>query len=227
MQIATLRQRAYKRLEQMLASGELGPDRELTELALAKTLGMSRTPVREALRQMEMEGVLEYAPHYGAVVRRLDSDELAEMYSVREALESQAAADAAERITPLQLETLRSLCKQMSEMSREVSRPTRGVLRGESLRAFVSADMEFHRIIVEASGNRFMVKILATTHLLQRVFKLTNWVYDKPALAEANRFHEMILKSLEARDADRARHWTAEAMRVSKHNALAQSAAIK
>ena len=76
MQVETLRQRAFKRLQQMLASGELGPNREVTETALAKALGTSLTPVREALRQMEVEGLLEYAPHYGAVVRLLNPDEL-------------------------------------------------------------------------------------------------------------------------------------------------------
>lgn len=224
MHVATLRQLAYDRLQHMLTSGEIRPDQPLPEIALAKQLGMSRTPVREALRQMEMEGVLDYAPHFGAVVRKIGHDELAEMYSVREALEGLAAAEAATRIGPAQLAKLAALHAKMSDLSRLVSLSPRGVLEGDPLRDFIAADMEFHRIIVEASGNRLMMKILGTTHLLQRVFKLTNWLYDEGALAEANRFHENILKSLEAHDAKAARRWTANAMRVSKRNALSHCA---
>lgn len=220
MNVSTLRQIAYERLQHMIASGEILPDQPLPEVALAKALGMSRTPVREALRQMEMDGVLDYAPHFGAVVRKIGHDELAEMYSVREALESLAAAEAASRIGPAELEQLAACHGKMCELSRQASVSARGVLEGEPLRDFIAADMEFHRIVVEASGNRLMMKILGTTRLLQQIFKLTNWVYDERALAEANRFHEKILKSLEAHDAKAARRWTANAMRVSKRNAL-------
>lgn len=224
MNVATLRQIAYERLQHMIASGEIRPDQPLPEVALAKALGMSRTPVREALRQMEMDGVLDYAPHFGAVVRKIGHDELAEMYSVREALESLAAAEAASRIGPAELAQLATCHGRMCELSSQVSLSPRGVLEGEPLREFITVDMEFHRIVVEASGNRLMMKILGTTRLLQQIFKLTNWVYDERALAEANRFHEQILKSLEAHDAKAARRWTANAMRVSKRNALSHCA---
>lgn len=225
MNVATLRQIAYERLQHMIASGEILPDQPLPEVTLAKSLGMSRTPVREALRQMEMDGILDYAPHFGAVVRKIGHDELAEMYSVREALESLAAAEAAARIGPAELEQLAACHDQMCELSSQVSLSPRGVLEGEPLRDFITVDMEFHRIVVEASGNRLMMKILGTTRLLQQIFKLTHWVYDVRALAEANRFHEQILKSLEAHDAKAARRWTANAMRVSKRNALSHCVA--
>ena len=95
MRPTTLRQQAYLRLRERLVSGELRAGMQLSEPDLAKQLGMSRTPVREALRQMENEGLIDYAPRFGAMVRAADRDELAEMYAVREALESYAAAQAA------------------------------------------------------------------------------------------------------------------------------------
>jgi DNA-binding GntR family transcriptional regulator len=119
MQPTTLRQRAYRRLRAKFFSGELVAGMTLTENQLAKELGMSRTPIREAIRQMEMEGLLDYAPRYGAVVRSPDARELDEMYSVREALESHAAAAAAQRISPDSLSKLDVLYRNMNEISFE------------------------------------------------------------------------------------------------------------
>jgi DNA-binding GntR family transcriptional regulator len=79
----TLRQRAYRRIRDKFLSGELVAGMTLSENQLAKELGMSRTPVREAIRQMEMEGLLDYAPRFGAVVCTPDAHELGEMYAVR------------------------------------------------------------------------------------------------------------------------------------------------
>ena len=100
MRQTTLRQQAYQHLRERILSGELGAGTQLSEPDLAKQLGMSRTPVREALRQMENEGLLDYAPRFGAMVRVPDRDELSDMYAVREALESYAAAEAAAKIKP-------------------------------------------------------------------------------------------------------------------------------
>ena len=69
-----------------------------------------------------------------------------------------------------------------------------------------------------------MSKVLGNTHLLERIFRSTDWIYDRKSLAEANRYHWRLLRSLEKHDAESARRWTAAAMGVSKRNALARFA---
>ena len=97
-------------------SGKLRAGTQLSEPDLAKQLGMSRTPVREALRQMENEGSLDYAPRFGAMVRVPERDELGEMYALGEAPESHAVAEAAQNISPPDLEKLADAFEQMCEI---------------------------------------------------------------------------------------------------------------
>jgi DNA-binding GntR family transcriptional regulator len=220
MQPTTLRQRAYRRLRAKFLSGELVAGMTLTENQLAKELGMSRTPIREAIRQMEMEGLLDYAPRYGAVVRSPDARELGEMYSVREALESVAAAAAAQRISPDALSKLDGLCRNMHEISLEFQQSGEPFLEGDLLRRYLASDLEFHQIVVEAAGNRYLSKIISETRLLVRVFTSTFWRYDREKLDEANHFHRRLLEALRCKDVEAARIVTVEAMQVSRDNAL-------
>ena len=220
MQPTTLRQRAYRRLRAKFFSGELVAGMTLTENQLAKELGMSRTPIREAIRQMEMEGLLDYAPRYGAVVRSPDARELDEMYSVREALESHAAAAAAQRISPDSLSKLDVLYRNMNEISFEFRRSGEPFLEGELLRRYLASDLEFHGIVVDAAGNRYLSKIVSENRLLVRVFTSTFWRYDREKLDESNRFHKRLLDALRIRDVEAARIATVEAMQVSRENAL-------
>ena len=220
MQLKTLRQQAYQHLRERLVSGELTAGTQLSEPDLAKQLGMSRTPVREALRQMENEGLLDYAPRFGAMVRVPDREELGEMYAVREALESFAAAEAARNIGPRDLEKLEAEFQRMSDLAGTVSAAADSVLDGDELRDFIQADMNFHRIIIEAAGNRYMSRILDDTRLLVRVFTSTFWQYDTEKLTEAIEFHRRLLTAMQNRDSEAARLATVDAMRVARDNAL-------
>ncbi len=220
MRPTTLRQQAYLHLRERLLSGELSAGTQLSEPDLAKQFGMSRTPVREALRQMENEGLLDYAPRFGAMVRVPERDELGEMYAVREALESYAAAEAAEKISPLDLEKLVDAFQQMGEIGDRFRDSGRAVLDGPLLRDFIQADITFHKVIIAAAGNRYMSKILDDTRLLVRVFTATFWQYDSEKLSEANQFHQRLLEAMQNQDGESARLATIEAMHVARDNAL-------
>ncbi|MFV2067407.1 MAG: GntR family transcriptional regulator [Pirellulales bacterium] len=220
MRFQTLRQQAYLLLRSKLVAGELPAGAPLTETTLAKELGMSRTPIREAIRQMEMEGMVEYAPRFGAVVRVPNQDELAEMYTVREALESYAAAEAARRITETELGRLERLLARMKEIEDEFVNGGDSRLDGKPLQRFLATDLEFHEIVVHASGNRYMAKILESTRLLSRIFRSTLWIYDRAAVAQANQFHARLFEALRQRDPEAARQCTIEAMQVSRRNAM-------
>jgi DNA-binding GntR family transcriptional regulator len=220
MRFQTLRQKAYRLLTDRLASGELASGMPLIETGLAKELGMSRTPIREAIRQLEIEGVVEYAPRFGAIVRIPSRDELAEMYTVREALESYAAAEAAQRISDKDLAKLDSLLANMQGIEAAFVHGGEESLQGENLWRFLSIDLQFHKVVVRASGNRYMARIIDGTRLLSRVFRATFWVYDGPALNLANKFHARLLAALRNHDAENARTCIIEAMQVSRRNAI-------
>jgi DNA-binding GntR family transcriptional regulator len=216
----TLRQRAYRRIRDKFLSGELVAGMTLSENQLAKELGMSRTPIREAIRQMEMEGLLDYAPRFGAVVRTPDARELGEMYAVREALETFAAEAAAEAISSEALARLDELWGAMQQINRDFEQTGQSYLEGDLLQSLLEVDLEFHQVIVDAAGNRYLSKIVKDTRLLVRVFTSTFWRYDREQLAKANSFHKRLLDALAARDTEAARVATVEAMRVAKRNAL-------
>ncbi|GAB6165583.1 GntR family transcriptional regulator [Thermostilla marina] len=216
----TLRQQAYERLKDFLLRGELRAGMQLSEPELARRLGMSRTPVREALRQMENEGLIEYAPRFGAAVRVPHRKELEEMYAVREVLESFAAAEAAVNITAEELARLEATFDEMREIADAFRARGEPVLAGEALEKFVALDIRFHRTVIDAARNRYMSKILEDTRLLVRVFTATFWEYDRPKLDEAERFHRRLVEAMNARDAEAARTATVEAMRVARQNAV-------
>ncbi len=216
----TLRQQAYLHLRKRLLSGELAAGTQLSEPDLAKQLGMSRTPVREALRQMENEGLLDYAPRFGAMVRIPEREELGEMYAVREALESYAAAEAAQKIGPQELEKLEGVFQQMCDLADAFHESGPSVLDGPQLRDFVQADIAFHKIVIAAAGNRYMTKILEDTRLLVCVFTATFWQYNTEKLTEAIEFHQRLFTAMQNRDSESARVATVEAMRVARDNAI-------
>ena len=220
MRQTTLRQQAYQHLRERILSGELGAGTQLSEPDLAKQLGMSRTPVREALRQMENEGLLDYAPRFGAMVRVPDRDELSEMYAVRAALESYAAAEAAASIGPTALAELEEAFGKMCDVAETFRRSGAAVLEGAPLIEFVQADVGFHRIVITAAGNRYLSKILDDTSLLVRVFTTTNWQYDLSKLEEAVEFHRRLLEAVRNRDRESARVASSEALGVARENAL-------
>ena len=156
----TLRQPADHRLRERLLSGELRAGMQLSEPDLAKQLGMSRTAVREALRQMENERLLDYAPGIGAMVRAPDCEELREMYAVREALESHAAAEAAVRISPSENQKLRVTLERMFPITERFRESGASILSDPLLQDYLRADLDFHNIIIASAGNRYETRIL-------------------------------------------------------------------
>jgi DNA-binding GntR family transcriptional regulator len=98
----------YDRLREAVFNGELKPGDRLVESELGHRMSVSRTPVREALRKLEMEGIVEYLPRKGVVVKGFSREDIIEIYSIRQALEVMSALAAAERITPEELAFLRT-----------------------------------------------------------------------------------------------------------------------
>lgn len=144
----TVGDEVYRRLRHRLLMGAWPPGERLREAELAEGFGVSRTPVREAVRRLLQEGLLETHPRQGVRVRRPDRQASLDAYDVREALEGLAARQAAERAAPA----------ERAALSDELSRLERS--RGGDVAQQVEADLAFHGRVARLSGNEALVRAL-------------------------------------------------------------------
>jgi DNA-binding GntR family transcriptional regulator len=169
-------------LEEAILGGELKPGERLRAEALAQRFGTSRTPIREALLQLEGQGLVEVEPNRGAVVRTFDRDDVLDLYEVRALLEPAAAARAARRISAGDIERLDELCAVEDQLV---------------------ANEVFHRIILEAAQSaRLMVAMRAATGI-PRNFRTAFW-HDERQRAESLMCHRRLVSAFRARDAQLA-----------------------
>lgn len=138
---------AYERLLAAIDSGDLPPGARLRESQLAERFGISRTPVREALRRLEAQGLVTHEPHRGVVVAELDYDQLGELYAVREVLEATAARLAARHASPEEVEVLREMAASHAALVEDAA-------------GLAEANKRFHRQINRSSHNRYLNSML-------------------------------------------------------------------
>lgn len=145
----SIREQVYDHLKQEILSGRLTSGSFLVESGLAKQIGVSRTPVREALHFLEKEGLLETLPRVGYRVREIELKEFEEICEIRKVNEDLAVRWAIERISP---ETLSALERNLAEAGDR--------LREKAWEAFVDLDAEFHELLAEASGSRRLQELI-------------------------------------------------------------------
>jgi DNA-binding GntR family transcriptional regulator len=147
--LRTLRSQVLAALREELVSGSLRPGERVNEVQVAEQLGVSRGTLREAIRNLEQEGLLETIPHRGTFVRALSPEEVTHVYEVRASLESRAARSAAQHLD--------------AEMGVRLQAALERLARADSPDATfqerLDADLEFHETICEASGNPVLVRI--------------------------------------------------------------------
>ena len=142
-----LKEQVYKTVKNRLLDQTYKDGQVLTERALAEELCVSRTPVREAMRQLQTEGWLRYIPRKGIVVRRLDEKNLTHIFQIRTALEVLAVQLASTSITKDQLELLRLLVEQQKKLIHH---------KDPAYKEFIFSDTEFHNIIIASTGNTLL-----------------------------------------------------------------------
>lgn len=196
--------RAYEHLRSKLLAGELAPGTRLRYGPLGKELGISATPVREAMGLLASEGFIELIPQLGAVVRRLDRAEALELYEWREGLEPFAAAKAAERMTAAQQTEIASRLAVMRAIALDAAKAKRKTISPSVIRRFEAADLAFHMLVIEAAGNRRIAKSVGDSHVLSRIFSAARHRYDLGVLQSTLSDHERIFAALVAKDAPAA-----------------------
>jgi DNA-binding GntR family transcriptional regulator len=219
----SLAQKAYDHLQEGVLSGRLRSGTVISEAALARELGISRTPVGEAIRQLVREGLVEQVPRYGTIVRSIDRRELIDLYEMREALESYAAAKAAEHLSEPMLNRLEQFCDVMERIGQELQASGgTGELDEPSLRRFLAADMAFHMLIIEASGNRRMIEVVKNMRTVSRIFRMRRAPHHLPVVHRAHEYHRRVLVALRARDAEAARKAMLEHIAAGKNETLSR-----
>lgn len=154
----SIRERAYEVIRDEILDGRILPGSRMVETQLAKLMGISRTPVREALHMLEMEGLLEAIPRVGYRVKGIGWNEVVEICEIRAVNETLAALWAMERITPGELQALDDNLAVSESM----------VKKGDS-KSFIDCDAEFHEILVRSSGSRRLLELckLLRRHMLR------------------------------------------------------------
>ena len=202
-------QSVYRALQGLLLRHRFVPGQKLNVEALARDLGVSRTPVCEALKKLEVEGVVQTRPRKGVYVTALDVEKAREIYVVREAVEGLAARLAAGHITAAELRGLeRSLDAQAAAGA------------AGDVPAFSRADIEFHNAIVHASRNDTLIRILRSLYGQILVLRLQT-MNLKGRMRPSVREHQRIFAALKSGDPDRAEAAARRHMRMVLRDALA------
>ena len=165
------RKLAISHISSRILRGELGPGIHLDSTMLAKEIGVSITPVREAMSALEIIGVVEHMPRLGMLVRRMSAEDVADLFELRELHEGFAAARVAERIEGGTLDKLRRHCQAMRDCLRSWRRDIDSAHIG-GITGLLPADLGFHHTIICASGNRQLVKIFDNCQILTRICQL-------------------------------------------------------
>lgn len=184
--------RVAEALEEAILTGLVPAGTRLRELEIARQLGVSRTPVREALRQLAEHQMVQIDPNQGATVRPVSAEEILGMYVVRARLDGLAARLAAERVTSDLLARLESLQSEMAETA-----------AAGDIHALLRHDLAFHAAIRHASNNRYLDRFL---HVIEcGVIRSGPTSYRFPGRVEQSAIeHERIVAAIKSGDADEA-----------------------
>lgn len=183
---------ATELIRQAIVEGRLAPGQRLKEEELARQLGISRTPVREALLVLQAEGLVEAAPNRGATVRAHTAEDLDDLYQLRALLEGYAARRAALRMTDEAVAALWGSCERFEAL----------VERGE-VRDLVRENLFFHGAILDAAGSARLAAMVRKVIELPLVYRSYVW-YSPDQRHISVHYHRQIARALETRDAERA-----------------------
>ena len=188
-----LREMVYEELKMQILKGSIIPGTRMMEVELAEEMGVSRTPIREAIRKLEKEGLVTIEPRRGAYASMISTEDMVEILEVRQDLEGLAAYFAADRRTKSQMNELKQVSNSYNEAVKE-----------GNMEAMIKHDTRFHHIIVESCRNKILVQMIE--QLQELVLRFRYIYYDNFKRAEnMPEEHEAIVAAIAEGDADKAR----------------------
>jgi DNA-binding GntR family transcriptional regulator len=184
---------ATELIRQAIIDGRLPPGRRLKEEELARELGISRTPVREALLMLHAEGLVDAAPNRGAAVRSHSVKDLDDLYQLRAVLEGYATRRAATRLSDETIGGLRASCERFDGLLDALAEMT----------DLVQENLLFHQTILDHAGSERLTSMVRQVIELPLVYRSYVWYSPEQQRISAH-YHRQIVRALEQRDADRA-----------------------
>jgi DNA-binding GntR family transcriptional regulator len=222
------RERAYQFIRNKLVSGALPAGARLSPTILAREIGISHIPVREAISQLQSEGLAVHTPNRGAFVRQMARHDLVDLFEVRAILECRAAALAARRITPAQLDDLKASLDALGRLTQAFS-STSG--NGEDAYEFYLqwqlADVAFHMTLMLGARNRYVMRVVDELRIMSQIFGQradppAAWANPARFWEESLHSHLNIYEAVARRDAKAAYRAASEHMRKARKNALSR-----
>ena len=188
----TLREKILETIRDAILKGTLKPGERVSEPDLAERFGISRTPIREAFRQLESEGYLQVVPRKGAVVASLSERDIEEFYAIKIILEGFAAKMAAENLTDKDIERLESINERLQKMADE-----------GDVKKFFRVHNEFHEVFIKAAGNEKLYEMI--NQLVMKFKRLRLASLSQPGRMEGSvEEHRNMIKAFKKHDGDRA-----------------------
>ncbi|MGI6206257.1 MAG: GntR family transcriptional regulator [Anaerovoracaceae bacterium] len=191
-----LRELVYEELRMLIMTGQIKPGTRMMEIDLAESMGVSRTPVREAIRQLEKDNLVTIEPRRGAYVSDISAKDMEDMLFVREPLEGLATFLATGNMTDEELQAVSDVNSQYEEAYK----------KGET-ESLIQLDTRFHNLIADGSGNKYLINILRD--LQEQVLRF-RYIYFKSIrrAAEVIDEHRLILSSMIARNQEDAQKYS-------------------
>ena len=187
-----LRDVVFNTLRQAILKGEIKPGERLMEIALAQKLGVSRTPIREAMRKLELEGLVVMIPRRGAQVANITEKDLNDVLEVRIALENMATEKACTRMTEEEMGKLWLAAKEFERM-----------ISDGNLVRLAEADVAFHEIIYRASDNKRLNQVL--NNLREQMYRYrVEYLKEEETRNLLVKEHEELTRAIRARDVAKA-----------------------
>ena len=183
-----LRDVVFNTLRQAILTGELKPGERLMEIHLANKLGVSRTPIREAIRKLELEGLVTMIPRRGAEVAQITGKSLKDVLEVRRSLDALCAELACERISDAEIAALEAACKEFEEATYT-----------RDARVIAAADVALHDIIIKATNNNRLVQLV--NNLAEQMYRYRfEYIKDYSMHGRLVEEHRVIFEAIRKKD---------------------------
>jgi len=202
----SLRNKVFKYIKAQIINGHYQPGESLVESKLADELGVSRTPIREAIRLLELEGLVETIPNKGAIVLGISDKDVEDIYAIRKLIEGLAARWAAERINAVDKKEMQKTLDLMEFYAQ----------KGD-LDELADLDNKFHQIIYEASGSKILNLTLSNLHQYVQLARLESLRVPN-RLSQTLLEHRAILDSFLSGDANQAEQALSEHVQKAARN---------
>lgn len=219
MQVS-LRERAYAHIRSMIELGHLGPGDQLSHRGLAEELGISFTPVREAINQLSHEGIVECHARRGTFVPVLSRKEVVELYDLREAIESHLLRSLAGKLSESDFEELQQYSDRGKAIVAELQQHGESSWDAEQTQRWILADAAFHMTLLCVTGNRRGVKAVSDLQLMAYTFGHQDKTPSLDDLRHVCETHDQLIEALRSSDAEVVERIAGEHIRFACERAL-------